>query len=157
MEISVEIINKLKDLAKQAFDNNEIPVSAIIVDSLGNIVSEGLNTRQSTGNVLGHAEVNAIQAAGNKLEDWRLDGYSMIVTLEPCEMCSCIIKESRLDKVYYFLPKKYNDLEYNFNINKDQILGYGEDKEYFLELLTSFFDNKRWKPLFLWYNYPQEG
>jgi tRNA(adenine34) deaminase len=143
MEISVEIINKLKDLAKQAFDNNEIPVSAIIVDSLGNIVSEGLNTRQSTGNVLGHAEVNAIQAAGNKLEDWRLDGYSMIVTLEPCEMCSCIIKESRLDKVYYFLPKKYNDLEYNFNINKDQILGYGEDKEYFLELLTSFFDNKR--------------
>lgn len=143
MEISVEIINKLKDLAKQAFDNNEIPVSAIIVDSLGNIVSEGLNTRQSTGNVLGHAEVNAIQAAGNKLEDWRLDGYSMIVTLEPCEMCSCIIKESRLDKVYYFLPKKYNNLEYNFNINKDQILGYGEDKEYFLELLTSFFDNKR--------------
>ena len=143
MEISVEIINKLKDLAKQAFDNNEIPVSAIIVDSLGNIVSEGLNTRQSTGNVLGHAEVNAIQAAGNKLEDWRLDGYSMIVTLEPCEMCSCIIKESRLDKVYYFLPKKYNDFEYNFNINKDQILGYEEDKEYFLELLTSFFDNKR--------------
>ena len=143
MEISVEIINKLKDLAKQAFDNNEIPVSAIIVDSLGNIVSEGLNTRQSTGNVLGHAEVNAIQAAGNKLEDWRLDGYSMIVTLEPCEMCSCIIKESRLDKVYYFLPKKYNDFEYNFNINKDQILGNDEDKEYFLELLTSFFDNKR--------------
>lgn len=143
MEISVEIINKLKDLAKQAFDNNEIPVSAIIVDSLGNIVSEGLNTRQSTGNVLGHAEVNAILAAGNKLEDWRLDGYSIIVTLEPCEMCSCIIKESRLDKVYYFLPKKYNDLEYNFNINKDQIRGYEEDKEYFLELLTSFFDNKR--------------
>ena len=122
MEISVEIINKLKDLAKQAFDNNEIPVSAIIVDSLGNIVSEGLNTRQSTGNVLGHAEVNAIQAAGNKLEDWRLDGYSMIVTLEPCEMCSCIIKESRLDKVYYFLPKKYNDLEYNFNINNNIII-----------------------------------
>jgi tRNA(Arg) A34 adenosine deaminase TadA len=143
MEISVEIINKLKDLAKQAFDNKEIPVSAVVVDSMGNIVSEGLNTRQSTGNVLGHAEVNAIQAAGNKLEDWRLDGYSMIVTLEPCEMCSCIIKESRLDKVYYFLPKKYNDLEYNFNINKDQILGYEEDKEYFLELLTSFFDNKR--------------
>jgi tRNA(adenine34) deaminase len=137
MEISVEIIKKLRDLAKKAFDNNEIPVSAIIVDSLGNIVSEGLNTRQSTGNVLGHAEVNAIQAAGNKLEDWRLDGYSMIVTLEPCEMCSCIIKESRLDKVYYFLPKKYNDLEYNFNINKDQILGYDEDKE------EVYIDDKR--------------
>ena len=143
MKISVEIINKLKDLAKQAYDNKEIPVSAVIIDSMGNIVSEGLNTRQSTGNVLGHAEINAIQSAGNKLEDWRLDGYSMIVTLEPCEMCSCIIKESRLDKVYYFLPKKCNDLEYNFNINKDQIVGYEEDKEYFLELLTSFFDNKR--------------
>ena len=143
MKISVEIINKLKDLAKQAYDNKEIPVSAVIIDSMGNIVSSGLNTRQSTGNVLGHAEINAIQSAGNKLEDWRLDGYSMIVTLEPCEMCSCIIKESRLDNVYYFLTKKCNDLEYNFNINKDQIVGYEEDKEYFLELLTSFFDNKR--------------
>ena len=143
MKISVEIINKLKDLAKQAYDNKEIPVSAVIIDSMGNIVSSGLNTRQSTGNVLGHAEINAIQSAGNKLEDWRLDGYSMIVTLEPCEMCSCIIKESRLDNVYYFLTKKCNDLEYNFNINKDQIVGYEEDKEYFLELLTSFFNNKR--------------
>ena len=106
MNINEEIINRLKDLAKQAFDNREIPVSAVIVDSLGNIISEGLNTRQSTGNVLGHAEINAILAAGDKLEDWRLDGYSIIVTLEPCEMCSCIIKESRLDKVYYFLQKK---------------------------------------------------
>ena len=143
MEINIEIINKLKYLAKEAFDNHEIPVSAVVVDSLGNIISEGLNTRQSTGNVLGHAEINAIQQAGNKLEDWRLDGYSMIVTLEPCEMCSCIIKESRLDRVYYFLPKKCTDQEYEFNINKEQILGYEEDKQYLLDLLTSFFDNKR--------------
>ena len=118
------------------------PFGAVIVKN-GKIISSAHNTVIEKHDATAHAEVNAIQAAGNKLEDWRLDGYSMIVTLEPCEMCSCIIKESRLDKVYYFLPKKYNDLEYNFNINKDQILGYGEDKEYFLELLTSFFDNKR--------------
>lgn len=143
MEINIEVINKLKVLSKQAFDNHEIPVAAIIVDSLGNIVSEGINNRQSTGNVLGHAEINAIQSAGNKLKDWRLDGYSMIVTLEPCEMCSCIIKESRLDRVYYFLPKKSTDSEYDFKINKEQISNNEKEKEYLLELLTSFFDNKR--------------
>lgn len=143
MEINIEVINKLKLLSKQAFDNHEIPVAAIIVDSLGNIVSEGINNRQSTGNVLGHAEINAIQLAGNKLKDWRLDGYSMIVTLEPCEMCSCIIKESRLDRVYYFLPKKSTDSEYDFKINKEQISNNEKEKEYLLELLTSFFDNKR--------------
>lgn len=143
MEINIEVINKLKSLSKEAFDNHEIPVAAVIVDSLGNIVSEGINDRQSTGNVLGHAEINAIQSAGNKLKDWRLDGYSMIVTLEPCEMCSCIIKESRLDRVYYFLPKKSTDLEYDFKINKEQISNNEKEKEYFLELLTSFFDNKR--------------
>ena len=143
MKINNKIINKLKSLSKQAFDNNEIPVAAIIIDSMGNIISEGINTRQSMGNVLGHAEINAIQLAGNKIKDWRLDGYSMIVTLEPCEMCSCIIKESRLDKVYYFLPKKTIDQEYDFNIKKEQLLEYEKETEYFLELLTIFFDNKR--------------
>ena len=143
MEINKKVINKLKVLSKQAFDSHEIPVAAVIVDSSGNILSEGINDRQSTGNVLGHAEINAIQSAGNKLKDWRLDGYSMIVTLEPCEMCSCIIKESRLDRVYYFLPKKSTDSEYDFKINKEQISNNEKEKEYLLELLTSFFDNKR--------------
>ena len=143
MEISVEIINKLKELTQQAFDSTEIPVAALIVDYMGNIFSEGCNTRQSTGNVLGHAEINAILAAGNKLEDWRLDGYSMIVTLEPCEMCSCIIKESRLDKVYYFLQKKCVDQEYDFNINKELLTDNEDNKRYFLDLLTTFFNNKR--------------
>ena len=157
MEISVEIINKLKELTQQAFDSTEIPVAALIVDYMGNIISEGCNTRQSTANVLGHAEINAIQAAGNKLEDWRLDGYVMIVTLEPCDMCSMVIKESRLDKVYYFLPKRNCDTEINININKEQLFGFDIEKGFFLDLLTSFFDNRRWKPLFLCYNYPQEG
>jgi tRNA(Arg) A34 adenosine deaminase TadA len=143
MEINDDIINKLKLGAEEAFKKNEIPVSCVIIDSEGNIVSTGINDRQSRGNVLGHAEINAILEAEEKIKDWRLDGYSMIVSLEPCDMCNAIINECRLDKVYYFLPKKIKDINITNTINKEEIKGFQEDKEFFLKLLTTFFDNKR--------------
>ena len=58
-------------------------------------------------------------------------------------MCNAIINESRLDKVYYFLPKKIKDINTTNTINKEEIKGFQEDKEFFLKLLTTFFDNKR--------------
>lgn len=143
MEINVEVLNLMKEESLKAFRYDEIPVSCVIVDGEGNLVSEGINDRQSSRNVLGHAEINAIVKAGKKIGDWRLDGYSMIVSLEPCDMCNAVIKESRIDKVYYFLPKRTQDINKENTINKEELLGYEEEKGYFLELLTTFFDNKR--------------
>ena len=143
MNIDKKILNLLLKNAQKAYKKGEIPVSAVIVDQSGNVISSSFNDRQKKYNVLGHAEINAILNAEKKIRDWRLDGYSMIVTLEPCNMCSMIIKESRLDKVYYFLPKKSDNDSWEININKEQIKEYKEYTNNFKQLLTDFFNNKR--------------
>lgn len=143
MDIDKKVLDLLLKNAKKAYKKGEIPVSAVILDQSGNVISSSFNDRQKKCNVLGHAEINAILKAEKKIRDWRLDGYSMIVTLEPCNMCSMIIKESRLDKVYYFLPKKSDNDSWEINIEKEQIDNYVEYTNSFKYLLTDFFNNKR--------------
>lgn len=143
MNLDKKVLDLLLKNAEKAYKKGEIPVSAVILDQSGKIISYSNNDRQRKCNVLGHAEINAILKAEKKIQDWRLDGYCMIVTLEPCNMCSVIIKESRLDKVYYFLPKKNDDISWEININKVQIKEYKEYTSKFKQLLTDFFNNKR--------------
>lgn len=142
MKVSMKVLKMLYKDAEKAYKKKEIPVSAVIVDEMGNIVSHACNNRQKEFNVLGHAEVVAIIKAEKKIKDWRLSNCCMYVTLEPCSMCSMIIKESRIKKVYYFLSSNDQNFE-SFGINKKEIVGYKEEKDKFKELLTSFFDNRR--------------
>ena len=142
MKIDESILNDLYVKAKESFDDNEIPVAAAIFDQNNNLISIAGNNRQGDCNVLGHAEINCILEAEKKIGDWRLDGYYMVVTLEPCDMCSLIISESRLDKVLYFLPKKVTS-KYDIKINKQEIDEYDEFKKKLNDLLTVFFENMR--------------
>ena len=143
MNIDNMILDQLYDTVVDSFNNREIPVAAAIFDSKDNkLISIAGNNRQESKNVLGHAEINAILEAESKIGDWRLDGYYMIATLEPCDMCSMIIKEARLDKVFYFLPGITNS-KYDILTNKELITGYDEYKQKFNKLLTTFFDNMR--------------
>ena len=143
MNLDKKVLDLLLKNAEKAFKKGEIPVSAVILDQSGKIISYSNNDRQRKCNILGHAEINAILKAEKKVRDWRLDGYSMVVTLEPCNMCSVIIKECRLDKVYYFLSKKNDDYSWEINIDKEQINNYKEYTSKFKQLLTDFFNNKR--------------
>lgn len=143
MNIDKKILDLLLKMAEKAYKKGEIPVSAVILDQEGKLVSSAFNCRQKQYNVLGHAEISCILKAEKKIRDWRLDGYYMIVTLEPCNMCSMIIKESRLDKVYYFLPKKSDNESWEINLDKEQIDKYSEYSNKFKQLLTDFFNNKR--------------
>ena len=143
MNLDKKVLDLLLKNAEKAFKKGEIPVSAVILDQSGKIISYSNNDRQRKCYVLGHAEINAILKAEKKVRDWRLDGYSMVDTLEPCNMCSVIIKECRLDKVYYFLSKKNDDYSWEININKEQINNYKEYTSKFKQLLTDFFNNKR--------------
>ena len=143
MNIDIKVLDLLLKNAEKAYKKGEIPVSAVILDQNGKLISDSFNNRQNKYNVLGHAEVNAIVKAEKKIKDWRLDGYYMIVTLEPFNMCSIIIKECRLDKVYYFLPKKSDNDSWEINIYKEQIDKYEEYTSKFKQLLTDFFNNKR--------------
>ena len=87
--------------ALKADNINEIPVGAVIVNKDGKIIGKGHNNREQNKLSISHAEVNAIIDANKKMNNWRLSDCVMYVTLEPCEMCKCIIKESRIKKVYY--------------------------------------------------------
>ena len=73
------------ELARAAGD---VPVGAVIVDADGNLLATGHNTREVTHDPTGHAEIIAIREAAAKLEDWRLDNCTLVVTLEPCVMCA---------------------------------------------------------------------
>ena len=141
------IINELKKEVEIAKSNNEIPVGAVIVDKNNNIISTGHNNRQNSYNVLGHAEINAIINAGKYINDWRLDGYTMYVSLEPCEMCSVVIKESRIDKVFYFVESENSlgNILGNNIINKEQIdiRKYIDVYNEFKENILAFFRDKR--------------
>lgn len=84
--------------AKKAEMLDEVPIGCVIVYE-GKIIARGYNRRNTDHNTLSHAELNAIRKASKKLGDWRLEGCTMYVTLEPCQMCAGALVQSRIDKV----------------------------------------------------------
>lgn len=84
--------------AKKAYALGEVPIGCVIVYD-GKIIGRGYNRRTIDKNVLAHAEIAAIRKACKKMGDWRLEDCTMYVTLEPCQMCSGAIVQSRMKKV----------------------------------------------------------
>lgn len=87
--------------ARKAYAEGEIPVGCVIVDKDGNIIGKGQNTRERTHSALGHAELSAIGEACRAIDDWRLDGCTIYVTLEPCPMCAGAIINARIPCVVF--------------------------------------------------------
>ncbi len=79
----------------------DVPVGAVIIDSNGNLLASGHNTREVTHDPTGHAEVEAIRAATATLESWRLTDATLVVTLEPCVMCAGAILAARIPRVVF--------------------------------------------------------
>ena len=84
--------------ARRAAAIGEVPIGCIIVRD-GTIVARGYNRRNTQKTTLAHAEMYAIDRASRKLGDWRLEGCTMYVTLEPCQMCAGALVQSRIDRV----------------------------------------------------------
>lgn len=84
--------------AKKALALEEVPIGCVIVYE-DRIIGRGYNRRNTDKNTLAHAELQAIKKASRKLGDWRLEGSTMYVTLEPCQMCAGALVQSRIDKV----------------------------------------------------------
>ena len=83
--------------AKKAGKLEEVPIGCVIVHD-GAIIARGYNRRNTDHNTISHAELNAIRKASRKLGDWRLEGCTIYVTLEPCQMCAGAIVQSRIDR-----------------------------------------------------------
>lgn len=92
-------MNEALKQAGKALALGEVPIGCVIVYE-DKIIARGYNRRIIDKNTLSHAELNAIRKASKALGDWRLDGCEMFITLEPCQMCSGAIVQSRIKKVY---------------------------------------------------------
>ena len=84
--------------ARKAGALMEVPIGCVIVYE-GKIIARGYNRRNTDKNTTSHAEINAIRKASKKLGDWRLEGCTLYVTLEPCQMCAGAAVQARLDRV----------------------------------------------------------
>ena len=90
-------------LAEEAAAAGETPVGAVVVDREGRIIGRGRNRRES-GDPLGHAELLAIREAADAMGDWRLEGTTMVVTLEPCAMCAGALVNARVERLIFGAP-----------------------------------------------------
>ena len=98
MDTDVKYMKKALAQAQRALADGEVPIGCVIVCD-GKIVGRGYNRRNTLKTTIAHAEITAIDKASRKLGDWRLEGCTMYVTLEPCQMCAGAIVQSRIDRV----------------------------------------------------------
>ena len=93
-------IKKALGLAEKAYSEGEVPVGALIIKD-DRIIGQGYNQREGLNDPTAHAEIIAITAASNTMDDWRLNGCSIYVTKEPCPMCAGAIINARLDNLIF--------------------------------------------------------
>ena len=101
MQNNEELMRLAIDVARIAPSTGDIPVGAIVINSDGVVIGKGFNEREANNDPTAHAEVVAIRNAASRLQKSRLDGCTLIVTLEPCAMCAGAIAQSRISKVIY--------------------------------------------------------
>jgi len=89
--------------ARQALDRDEVPVGAVVVHQ-NQVLGQAHNLRESLRDPLAHAEMLALRRASRRRSDWRLDGATLYVTLEPCPMCAGALLAARLHRVVYAAP-----------------------------------------------------
>ena len=87
--------------AGAALGTDDVPVGAVVLDALGTVIARGRNRREADGDPTAHAEIIAIREAARSVGQWRLDGLTLVVTLEPCTMCAGAIAAARLSRLVY--------------------------------------------------------
>ena len=137
-------------LAREVKSSGDVPVGALIVNEIGEIVSLGKNEREKDNDPTAHAEVVAIRRASEKIGSWRLDELTLIVTLEPCVMCAGAILQSRIKRlVFGAFDEKAGAVGSSLDVIRDvralskvEVVSGVLEKEC-AKLLTDFFATKR--------------
>ena len=137
--------------AKLAFLKEEVPVGALIANRKGQIFAKTRNKNRELNDPTAHAEILAIRKTCKELKSNKLFGYSIYVTLQPCEMCLHAILNARISRLYYgasdleniSLQKVYNTISKNKKFNIEIYSGINEKK--CSDLLINFFRTKRIK------------
>ena len=149
MAYEEKFMKKALALAKKAYEQDEVPVGAVIVKD-GVVVASAYNKRESSQDATAHAEILAIKKACKKLNDFRLIGTELYVSLEPCVMCTGAILNARIDKVYFGASItngsiSAEELVERAELNhKTEIVG-GYLKDECSSLVSNYFKGKRKK------------
>lgn len=137
-------------VAEQALATDDVPVGAVVLDPDGVIISSGANRREADADPTAHAEVVALRKAAAALGNWRLDGCTLVVTLEPCAMCAGAAMQSRVSKIVFgAFDEKAGAVGSLWDVVRDRRLYHrpevvsGVMAEQASELLTEFFANQR--------------
>ena len=137
-------------LASEVKSSGDVPVGALIVNEVGEILSSGKNEREKDNDPTAHAEVVAMRKVSEKIGSWRLDDLTLIVTLEPCVMCAGAILQSRIKRlVFGAFDQKAGAVGSSLDVIRDVralskvevVSGVLEDE--CARLLTDFFATKR--------------
>tara|TARA_B100000902_G_scaffold24550_1_gene29547 strand:+ start:35 stop:490 length:456 start_codon:yes stop_codon:yes gene_type:complete len=137
------------DEAQLSFNDNEVPVGAIIVKD-NEVIGSGHNQVIQTNNVTSHAEINAIIDASKNTNNYRLNSAKMYVTLEPCHMCAKAIIDARIDEVIFAAPEpktgsiiSIDNIYKRIRFNHKTSYKYGLLMNESSNLLKKFFKTKR--------------
>ena len=135
--------------AREALLWGEVPVGAVVVRD-GQLISQAFNLRETLKDPTAHAERIALTLAGRVTNDWRLNGCSLYVTLEPCVMCAGAIVQSRIERIVYGVSDpKAGACESLYQITNDRRLNHrcqvvaGVEDVRCAAMLSGFFAKKR--------------
>ena len=143
-------MSKALQIAQQAKLHNDVPVGALVVNQMGEIIGRGKNEREKSNDPLAHAELMAIRDAAKNLNSYRFDDLTLVVTLEPCAMCAGAIAQSRFSRlVFGAYDEKAGAVGSVWDLIRDQralskievVSGVLQDE--CAQLLRDFFANKR--------------
>ena len=149
MDYKLLMSNALQ-LADQAQLHNDVPVGALVVNQMGEIIGRGKNEREKSNDPLAHAELMAIKDAAKNLNSYRFDDLTLVVTLEPCAMCAGAIAQSRFSRlVFGAFDEKAGAVGSVWDLIRDSIaltkieVVSGVLQDECAQLLKDFFANKR--------------
>lgn len=138
------------DEARAALATGDVPVGAVVLDAAGNVIARGRNVREAQQDPSGHAEIVALRAAAAALGSWRLDGCTLVVTLEPCTMCAGAIVGARIARlVFGAVDDKAGAVGSLWDVVRDRRLNHrpevvaGVAAAECAALMTSFFKEQR--------------
>ena len=138
------------DEARVALATDDVPVGAVVLDADGTVIGRGRNTREAEHDPSGHAEIVALRDAANHRGDWRLDGCTLVVTLEPCTMCAGAIVGARIARlVFGAIDEKAGAVGSLWDVVRDRRLNHrpevisGVLAEESAALLAGFFEGRR--------------
>lgn len=129
---------------------DDVPVGALVLDAQQRVIARGVNSRERDGDPLGHAEINALREASDKVAGWRLSGCTLVVTLEPCTMCAGALVAARIDRlVFGAFDEKAGAVSSLWDVVRDRRLDHrpevlgGVLADESTQLLRGFFAERR--------------